>query len=285
MLKLRAQPQTGLSCSQQTLEILISGGQNDGAERYVCLFKLDIKGEVMLLSIMGPFPTQRWGLLLMTWREITSKNSILLKDTFIPVLWYPCAVDHFLHMKIILLGPEITQIYKNNLIGKEKFSAWRAWDNVQFQIQKVMRSRRWVRFLLRSTLLIWYAKCCLLESLPVISINESRLSVIPLCNLILTVQNKVEHLSLFGAWETSNHIICSSLIRTPRTVPFLSLLSKTFFANASKNDFHSCTIQWLTVEVASPRTVPAGLSYSPQTEAALSVPLPFLVAPLSFDSL
>lgn len=141
MLKLRARPQTGLaglSCSQQTLESLISGGRNYGAERHVCLFKLDIKGEVMLLSIMGPFPTQRWGLLLMTCREITSKNSILLKDTFIPVLWYPCALDHFLRMKSILLGPEITQIYKNNLIGKEKFSAWRAWDNVQFQFLKTL---------------------------------------------------------------------------------------------------------------------------------------------------
>lgn len=61
-VKSRARPQTGLAglfCSQQTPEYLISGGRNDDAKRHVCLFKLDNKGEVMLLSIMGPFPTQR----------------------------------------------------------------------------------------------------------------------------------------------------------------------------------------------------------------------------------
>lgn len=97
-----------------------------------------------------------------------------------------------------------------------------------------MGSRRRDRFLFRSTLVIWYAECCLLQSLPLISNNESRLSIIRLCNWILNVQNTVEHLSLFSAWETSNHIICSSLIRTPRTVPFLSISSKTFLQTLSE---------------------------------------------------
>lgn len=89
-----------------------------------------------------------------------------------------------------------------------------------------------------------------------------------------TVQNRVEQLSSPGAWETSNHIISSSLIRTPRPVPLLSILKKTI-----------ANVQWLTVEVANPRIVPAGLFCSRQTQAALSIPLPSLFARLFSDSL
>ena len=55
--------------------------------------------------------------------------------------------------------------------------------------------------------------------------------------------------------------------------------------HCKRYDIRSCIIQWLTVEFASPRTVPAGLSCSRQTQVALSVPLPSLFACLFSDCL
>ena len=104
---------------------------------------------------------------------------------------------------------------------------------------------------------------------------SSVISISEWSNLIWTIQDTLQHLSQsLNAWETSNQIISSSLIRTSRSVPLLSILKKSI-----------ANVKLLTAEVGSPRTVPAGLSCSQQTQAAPSIPLPSLFARLFFDSL